>query len=290
MAKLIIRATDTAAALDEVMRRLGPDALIIATRHSEGMVEVTAAPAEVAPATVVTTSFEAHLLHRKGIATQTTGGGAEVSVSTHQEAPSAPGLQVMPPHLPRRLFLTGPPGAGVSMLAARLAAESLRLPAAPRPALVSPRQDLLAPPDRLRGWARLLGLVVDAPYWPPGPDVPVLPPPFADQCQIVDLSGLGAQPPDRLAALAATEDAALWLVMPTGLTQPLQDAICAPLAGVADALVLTRADLWPVSESELLLSARHGIPLVLVAQGTGLLDGLQPAPQIAEPGAVCDVA
>lgn len=271
MTTLTIRAGDTASALDEVLRRLGPDALILSTRQESGGVEVTAAPAGAeAPGETVATSFAGHFLHRlRG---------------------DAPPVAVLPPHLPRRLVLCGPPGAGVSMLAARLAAESLRLAEAPHPHLIAPRRDLLAAPGRLRGWVRLLGLVADEPFWPPGAPPAELPAPHADQCQIVDLSGVGPLSPQDLAGLAALAGTALWLVLPSGLHPAFQDRICAPLAGLAQCIALTRTDLCPPTDDDLTLTARHGIPVALQAQGPGLLDALSPLPPARPIGATPDAA
>jgi flagellar biosynthesis GTPase FlhF len=48
MTTITIRAADSAEALEEVMRRLGPDALILSTRQSRGMVEMVAGMAGIA--------------------------------------------------------------------------------------------------------------------------------------------------------------------------------------------------------------------------------------------------
>lgn len=49
MAVLTVRAEDSAAAMDEVIRRLGPDALILSTRARDGQVEIVATDEAAAP-------------------------------------------------------------------------------------------------------------------------------------------------------------------------------------------------------------------------------------------------
>jgi flagellar biosynthesis GTPase FlhF len=265
MATMTIRAADSAQALDEVMRCLGPDALILSTRQHKGQVEIVAAPAggvpqptppmpETPPASA---GFSAHLLRRLA-------GGQT-------------GLQVLPPHLPGRVVLAGPPGSGRSTLAARLAAEALRTPGAARPSLIAPRPDVLAAPGRLAGYARLMGLVPHRPVWPVE-GAARFAPPAADETQIIDLSDMPPLDPARLAGLCARSDSTLWLVLPTGLHPDLLDRLCGQFAGMAGHVVLTRTDLCSPTTQDLETPRRHGLPVFLLAGGTGLLDALKPGP------------
>lgn len=269
MATMTIRAADSAQALDEVMRCLGPDALILSTRQHKGQVEIVAAPAgglsqptspaqEAPPATPTSSSgFSTHLLRRLA-------GGQT-------------GLQVLPPHLPGRVVLVGPPGSGRSTLAARLAAEALRTPGAARPSLIAPRPDVLAAPGRLSAFARLMGLVPHRPVWTVAGDAP-LAAPAADETQIIDLSDMPPPDPARLSALCARPDSALWLVVPTGLHPDLLDRLCGQYSGMAGHVVLTRTDLCAPTPEDLETPRRHGLPVFLLAGGTGLLDALKPGP------------
>jgi len=268
MISITVLGADSTQALEEVQRRLGPDAMILSIRRSAGQVEVTAAPSGASPDTPPdrpVTEFARHLVRQ--IAQKPVVSGC------------------LPPNLPSRVVLTGPPGAGLSMLAARLAAEALRHPEAARPILIAPRRESITPPGRLSGWARLMGLVPHRPVWPSGQIGP-LPRPHADETQIVDLSDLGPQPPEDLAALIAMPDAALWLVMPTGLHPRLIDMACACHKQAAAQVVLTRSDLFAPTPDDFDIPAKHGLNVALVTGGKGLLDALHlpdPAPDLAEP-------
>lgn len=229
MATITVTGTDSAQALDEVLRRLGPNALILSTRSHAGAVEITAAPA---------------------------GGEAPRPFARLLVQQVAAGL---PQRLPSRLVLWGPPGAGTSMLAARLAAHLVQQGG--RSQLVAPRAERGQPPGRLEFWARLMGVPLDRPFG----GLPAAPAPGV--CQIIDLSDLKPAP-DTLAQWGGV----VWLVLPTGLHPALQDRLCQDLAGRASAIALTRADLCPPTPDDLSLPERHTLPLAVVAQGTGLLD------------------
>lgn len=279
MATVTIRAADAAQALDEVMRCLGPDALILSTRNHKGQVEVVAAPAgglsPAAPAMAeppaVVPGFSGHLLR--------------------QLARSPARYGVLPPHLPGRVVLVGPPGAGRSTLAARLAAEAMRTPGAARPMLVAPRPDLLAAPGRLAAHARLLGLVVHRPVWRPGSPAE-LAAPGVDETQIIDLSDLPQAEPSQLSEIAVRADTAIWLVLPAGLHPDLLERLCARFCGLASHVVLTRTDLCAPTADDLRIPPRHDLAVSLLSGGAGLIDTLQPAGPagLATPNAAPDAA
>lgn len=279
MATMTIRAADAASALDEVLRLLGPDALIVSTRQSGGLVEITAAPPgspAVAPAPAPAADGQPP---RQPAPATAPGSGFAARLRARMEP--MPGALAVPP-LPPRLILTGPPGSGTSLLAARLAAAARMARTGPQPRLIAPRTDALTPPGLLEGWARLMGLRPDRPVCPEGL-AGVLPDPRPDEGQIVDLSGLPGTGPDDLRLAAAIADAQVWLVLPTGLHPSWQDRLCETWAGTADAIALTRADLCPPTDDDLALPARHGLPLALVAAGTGVLDALSAPPRPAAP-------
>lgn len=282
MATITIRASDSAAALDEALRQLGPDAMILSTRQHRGQVEIVARSGNAddgAPPTPPALRTPSGL---PPLGSPAAGFGDHLRRAMTRDIVVAP--QSLPPHLPGRIVLAGPPGAGRSMLAARLAAEALRAPAAARPVLIAPRRDALCAPGPLAGWARLLGLVAHRPVWGTAGAGP-LAPPDPGETQIVDLSALPPLPSADLARLAALPEARLWLVLPAGLHPAYQDALCAPLAGLVDVLVLTRTDLCPPTPDDLDLPRRHRLPTGLVARGGALLDALDlwPAADAATP-------
>jgi hypothetical protein len=251
MSVIRIRAADAASALNEVARRFGPDALILSTTQQAGFVEITLAQADEMPVT----------------------------------APQAAGLAKPQrlPDLPPRLVLFGPPGAGVTLLAARLAAlHRRRAPQAPCQ-LLAPRADMLAPPSALVAHARLLGLEVDVPLWP-DLRAPRIVPERAGP-QIIDLSGLGSLGRDCAGPLAQQAGAECWLVLPTGLHLQAQDRIVPHYQPNAQALVLTRADICPLTLEDRALPQRFGLPIALISQGGGLLDTLcaPPTPPAPSP-------
>ena len=55
MPELTIRAADSSLAMDEIQKKLGPDALILSTERRDGMIEIVATnePDQVATASVV---------------------------------------------------------------------------------------------------------------------------------------------------------------------------------------------------------------------------------------------
>jgi hypothetical protein len=251
-----IRAADAASALNEVARRFGDDALILSTTQTQGGVEVAVA----------------HAAEDDGVTVQITSVAKPVMVK------SAP-----LPDLPARLVLVGAPGAGVTLLAARLAAQHLRRVPLRPPVLVAPRTDILAPVPPLTAHARLLALTVLCPIAPDprdwglaSPD-PALP-------QIIDLSALGAAAQASLAPLLAANGATGWLVLPTGLHVQAQDRIIPPLRPYLQAIALTRADICPLTLEDRALPQRFGLPIAVVGQGTGILDSLRvPDASIAQP-------
>lgn len=283
MATITIRASDSAAALDEALRQLGPDAMILSTRQHRGQVEIVARSGSADDGGLRQGAGQPAAA--RGMPSQVspvTGFGDHLRQAMARDIVAAP--PVLPPHLPGRIVLAGPPGAGRSMLAARLAAGALRAVGAASPTLIAPRRDMLCPPGLLAGWARLLGLVPHRPVWGTDGAGP-LSPPGEGETQIVDLSALPPLPPEDIANLAALPEARLWLVLPSGLHPTYQDAICAPLAGLADVLVLTRTDLCPPTPEDLDLPRRHRIPAGLMAHGGALLDALAPWPAADAPAA-----
>lgn len=263
MASLTIRAADAALALDEVQRRLGPDAMILSTHRKDGLVEVTA------------TSARSDIASIAQAATASPRSFAGRLLTQLADAPWPTGASVT--ELPSRVILAGPPGCGRSTLAARLAAEALRCPGAAYPSLIAPRSDSLAAPGRLAAFCRVLGLTPDRPLWASG--LPgLLHAPNPDVTQIIDLSDLPSLDPGTLANLAAVSGAEIWLVLPTGLRADRFEALCAAHSGIARLTVLTQTDLCPPDATEFDIAEHYALPVALLSGGTGLLDALIPPP------------
>ena len=242
MSEIRIRAADAASALNEVARRFGADALILSTTQQEGFVEVSV---------VTNREWQPVPLHP---AHKTRSAGL--------------------PELPARLVLVGPPGAGASMLAARLAALHLGRASKGVPQLVAPRPDILSPASPLTAHARLLGLAISAPVWSELAHVACDLPDNEDP-QIIDLSGMGGKAANMAKPLLDRQGSVCWLVIPTGLHLLAQDRLFAELRGLANAIALTRADLCPPTLEDRSLPQRFGLPIAILSHGTGLMEALR---------------
>lgn len=278
MTPIIVRARDSAQAMDEVLRRLGENAYILSTTHKDGMVEIRAA-AETAALRSEAQDFAALL--RRGVERSAEGKtprpAPDASVVAQDLAEALAPADTLADLLsspPGRILIAGPPGSGKSMLAARLAAAFMRASADCLPRLVVPRHGPVLCEDRLRGWARLMDLPVERPLlrdlllaraWrPAGSDAP----------QIVDLSDLPEIGPETVAELAATPGTLILIALPAGLSARQISAVTAPWQPLSARVVLTRTDHCEPSQEELALLHQLGLPLAFTAGGTGLLDTL----------------
>lgn len=272
MTAVTIRAETTHKAMEELLRRLGPDALILSTRHAGDGVEITALPPDAAP--------DAQPVASNGTAPEPASFAAAFTREAARKAPSDPVAQLarrlLPPEAlaedwPTRILIAGPPGAGKSMLAARLAARLMLADPATRPQIVAPVPAALLVEDRLRGWARLMGLTPDRPAVAQAMH---LPDPTPAAPQIVDLSDI----PDQAAALTArlieTDGAELVLCLPAGLHPARTARLCHDWQAFAPTVTLTGLDLWWPEQAELAAIADAGLKLTRTAAGTGLTRAL----------------
>lgn len=274
----LFRASTVNAAIAQVRRELGADALILSTRRVQDGVEVTAAlegdaelPAPLAPAPAAAPS--SHLAWHgvpPDLQARLNAGplqNALAAVFRFGALPLGPGA---PP-----LLLTGPPGAGKTLTAARLAT---RLTLAGTPPLVVTADGRRAgAAEQLAAFTRVLGLpllVADEPVALARAlarrehGAPVL----------IDSPGLDPFDPhdrDELAGLAGAAGATLVLVLPAGL----DPAECADLAGAfaqagTTLLVPTRLDL--ARRLGGVLAAAAGHVLAEAGVGPGAADGLRP--------------
>ncbi|WP_096785568.1 hypothetical protein [Rhodobacter sp. CZR27] len=277
MGVLTVRAPDSQQAMEEVLRRLGPDAYILSTAQRDGQIEIRAAR-ELPPVPGTPRTF-GELLEERRAETARPALVAERGWVPPAPRPLSPGsgtladtlLPATPPRLPARLVVVGPPGAGKTLLALRFAALMIEERPGAEPVILAPRVGHEGPDARLRHWARLLDLPVERPrladldaFLAPEPD-PLRP-------EIVDLSCLPDASPERIEAMMEA-GAEVVLALPAGLAPRLALRLAAAPAGVT--LCLTRTDLWTPEEAELAALARSGLRLGWESGGTGVVDALR---------------
>ena len=243
MPVLTVRAQDSATAMDEVIRRLGPDALILSTRSRDGQVEIVATdeppvpaprarpepvPVEAAmPAPGWAEGFAAHLARA-------------IATPEAPPAPAAPRIGIAEVLAAPRVVILGPLGAGKSGLALQLAAARLdaaeaRGAGGRMPTFVFCGSGSQSDGGYLSQKAWLVGaemvfLGADA-----------LPRPDADAGQIVLLSDLHPDPVAAARALLALPGAVGLLAVPAGLRAERLATLAARWSGLAQGSVLTLA-------------------------------------------------
>lgn len=272
MTAITVRATDSRKAMDELLRRLGPDAMILSTRHIGGMVEITALPPDVTnPAPEAAhpepANFAAALQAqtRRAAALAATTDPLE-NLFRHLLLPEG-----LAEEWPTRIIIAGPPGAGKSMLAARLAAHLMQAQPGLRPQIIAPIPATLLVEDRLKGWCRLMGLMLERPGIQSSM---ALPAPTPATPQIIDLSDCAAQATTLAARLIETDGAELILCLPVGLHPARIARLCHDWQAFAPTVTLTGLDQWWPERDELLAIANIGLKLTRLATGTGLINAL----------------
>lgn len=300
---ITVRARDTATAMDEVVRRLGPDAYILSTRQAAGLVEIRAS-ADVPLRNATVRRFAEALRNARAPqagdtalpAPARTPADATIPPLAAGPPPIPAGPEVAPPAptralpdvaaLARRVLLPGPvaldsadrfivigpPGAGKSLLAARIAALIFARDRRRRPRLLAPSPGPRLTEDRLRGWARMMGLGVEHPTLA---QTRCLAPPDPGRPEILDLSEVPDAACDLAAHLGADPAAEVIVALPTGLHSAHLTRLLRGYAGLHPSVCLTRLDLWEPEPDELTTLADCGLRISRIAQGTGLLDALR---------------
>lgn len=271
MTIVTVRARDSQKAMDEVIRRLGADAYILSTTQSDGMVEIRASrepqPREAA---LRFASVLADIAARPAVPLPPAPDIPRFDLADLASRLFRPEPLTDTP--PSRLILVGPPGAGKSMLAARLAAQILRSGDGRVPRLIVPLSGPRLMQDRLRGWARLMNLLPEQPQLA---DVVALPDPNPWLPEIIDLSEVPDHAADLVAVLGAVEGAEVILCLPAGLHPARAARFCGLWQPFGATLCLTGLDQWEPEPDELAAIAAVGPMLARVAHGTGLLDCLR---------------
>lgn len=277
----IYRAPSMAGAMRQMRGDLGADALILSTRKVSDGVEVTAAiddsePASLMPSLPRPTDAEAvrGLAYHgapSSLARQLAEGPLCGTLALHlafASLPLDPGSQP--------IIFSGPPGAGKTLTVARLATRLVM--AGIKPFIITADGKRAGAAEQLAAFTRLLGLdlvVASQPVAlaralarrPSG--VPVL----------IDMPGgspFNAAQSHDLAAMVATADARVAVVLPTGLdaNEACEIATAYAAAG-AEYLIATRLDVSRRIGS-VLSAAMSGLALVEAGIGEGAADGLVP--------------
>ncbi len=283
MPVVTVRAEDSAAAMDEVIRRLGPDALILSTRARDGQVEIVAsdeppAPAPKArpepapveapiPAPGWAAGFAAHLAQAMG---------------TPEAAPASVGraIGIAEVLAAPRVVILGPLGAGKSGLALQLAAA--RLDAA------EARGAKAAPPGFVfcgsgsqsdGGYLSQKAWLVGAEMVFLAPDA--LPAPAPDAGQIVLLSDLHPDPVAAARALLALPVSVGLLAVPAGLRAERLAALAARWSGLAQGSVLTLAPTEDPAPEDTAPLAAAGIAPLWTSRRGKMIGGLTACADVA---------
>ena len=272
----VYRADRMADAMARIRAELGPDALILSTRRLGAGVEVTAALEEHDPVPPLSAPPPppTHLnrISRHGVPTAL---AAALAQTPDLPATLATHLAFQPLPADQPLLLVGPPGAGKTLTAARLATRHVL--AGTTPTVITADGKRAGAAEQLAAFTRLLNLSLllapDAVTLaralarprPPGPVIIDCPgsDPFHDPDQT------------EIQALAATAQATVALVLPAGLdAEESADLAQGYAQAGATHLIATRLDL--ARRLGGILTAAHTARLALAEAGIGpgAADGL----------------
>lgn len=280
----VFHARTTAQALSQARAALGEEALILSTRRAQGGVEITAAapvaeeplepvaplaPRRAALDATVAAALRAHGVPEPLVEALAAGGSLGAALS------AVLGFGPLPLGRGTVLLLCGPPGAGKTLTAAKLATR-LRIGGA-APAVIAADGRRAGAVDQLAAYTRLLGLNLVV-----APDIPRLAKAIArrpmDAPTLVDLAGVDPfceQDGTQLAALIEAVGAAAALVLPAGTDAAEAADIAAAMAarGVRH-LLPTRLDAARRIGAVVAAAAAGDLVLAEAGIGPGATDGL----------------
>ncbi|HEY6433897.1 MAG TPA: GTP-binding protein [Acetobacteraceae bacterium] len=270
----LYRAAKMAEAMARVRAELGPDALILSTRRVADGVEITAAlepkPEPPADSPALVSALDYH-----GVPLVVRTSLPHGSLDSALEAAFT--FAALPLDAPRPLLLAGPPGAGKTLTAARLATRLVM--AGIKPLIITADGKRAGAVEQLAAFTRLLGVELVVASNPVAlgralarrqPGAPVL----------IDAPGSDAFDPaqrEELAALAATADAVVILVLPGGLHPDEAAELGEAYAEIgATMLVATRLDLARRIGGTLAAAHAGRLAMTEAGVGPGAADGLVP--------------
>lgn len=270
----LYRAAKMAEAMARVRAELGPDALILSTRRVADGVEITAAlePKSEQPANrpALVSALDYHGVPQV-VRTSLQPGSLDSALE------AAFTFAALPLDAPRPLLFAGPPGAGKTLTAARLATRLVI--AGIKPLVITADGKRAGAVEQLAAFTRLLGVELLVASNPVAlgralirrqPGAPVL----------IDAPGTDAFDPaqrEELAALAATADAAVILVLPGGLHPDEAAELGEAYAEIgATMLVATRLDIARRIGGTLAAAHAGRLSMTEAGIGPGASDGLVP--------------
>ncbi|MBN9563697.1 MAG: GTP-binding protein [Alphaproteobacteria bacterium] len=277
----LYRASGMAEAMSAIRAELGADALILATRRVGSGVEVTAAlpdeedhPPPAPPPPPDPERLASLAFHNVPAAVADQLRHGKLSDALGQALPFAP--------LPlsqgaRPLLFAGPAGAGKTLTVARLAARLVI--GGVSPSVVTADGRRAGATEQLAAFTRLLGLnLLVANH--PATLARAMAHRQAGAPMLIDAPGADPFDPaqrDEVAALAATADASVVLVLPAGL-DPAEAADLASAFSAAGATMLVATRLDVTRRLGAVLAAAHagGLALAEAGIGPGAADGLVP--------------
>jgi flagellar biosynthesis protein FlhF len=267
----IYRARSMDAAMLQIRAETGPDALILSNRRVAGGVEVTIgveAADEYVPAPERQACLRYHnvpdsLAHKLGAGALAFALSAAFRFRAFDLATGS-----------RPILLAGPPGAGKTLTAARLATRLVL--GGVRPLVLTADTSRAGGVEQLAAFTRLLGL-----HLLPATHLPALRIALAERPDhapvLIDSAGFDpfdATQRDMIAALAASANAIIALVLPAGLdASEAGEMAAAGMEAGATHLVVTRIDLSR-RLGAVIAAAGSGLSLAEAGIGSGAADGL----------------